>query len=131
MNTYIIASRLGKYPPRVTLATSGARSARSSPIIIRNSSDPSSKRNVDLRPYDRTRCYFQHARPTVPRALQRRNLTLVQRMFEHNACAALVRNSSNLSSRRNLDLRPYDRLHKVLLLACAANCIAGTTSAIT
>ena len=31
--------------------------------------------------------------------------------------------SSNLSSRKNLDLRPYD---KVLLLTCVVNCTAGT-----
>ena len=29
-----------------------------SPIIIQNSSKPSSRKNLDVRPYDRTRCYF-------------------------------------------------------------------------
>ena len=32
---------------------------------------------------------------------------------------------------KNLDLRPYDRPHKVLLLACAVNCTTGTILAIT
>ena len=32
---------------------------------------------------------------------------------------------------KNLDLRPYDRQNKVLLLACAANCIVGTILVIT
>ena len=49
--------------------------------------------------------------------------------------AALVQNRSNLSNRKNLDLRPYnrrpnDRLYKVLLIACAANCTTGTILAI-
>ena len=34
--------------------------------------------------------------------------------------------SSNPSSRKNLDLRPYDRPYKVLLLTCVVNCTAGT-----
>ena len=34
--------------------------------------------------------------------------------------------SSNPSSRKNLDLRPYDRPYKVLLLTCVINCTAGT-----
>ena len=38
----------------------------------------------------------------------------------------IIRNSSNPSSRKNLDVRPYDRPYKVLLLACAANCTTGT-----
>ena len=42
-----------------------------SPIIIQNSSNPSSRKNLDVRPYDRTRCYFLHAWSTVPRARQR------------------------------------------------------------
>ena len=32
--------------------------------------------------YDRTRCYFQHARPTVLWACQRHSFSLVQRTFE-------------------------------------------------
>ena len=43
----------------------------------------------------------------------------------------IIRDSSNLSSRKNLDVRPYDRPYKVLLLACAANCTAGTILAVT
>ena len=39
--------------------------------------------------------------------------------------------SSNPSSRKNLDLTKYGRPYKVLLLACAANCIADTILAIT
>ena len=34
--------------------------------------------------------------------------------------------SSDPSTRKNLDLRPYDRPHKVLLLTCVVNFIAGT-----
>ena len=34
--------------------------------------------------------------------------------------------SSNPSSPKNLDLRPYDRPYKVLLLTCVVNCTAGT-----
>ena len=34
--------------------------------------------------------------------------------------------SSNPSSRKNLDLRPYDRPYKALLLTCMVNCTAGT-----
>ena len=36
----------------------------------------------------------------------------------------IIRNSSNPSSLKNLDVRPYDRPYKVLLLACAANPIS-------
>ena len=50
-----------------------AELAERSPIVIQNSSNPSSRENLDVRPYDRatdrTRCYLQHARLTVPRAL--------------------------------------------------------------
>ena len=35
-----------------------AELAERSPIIIQNSSNPSSQKNLDVRPYDRTRCYF-------------------------------------------------------------------------
>ena len=35
-----------------------AELAERSPIIIQNSSYPSSRKNLDVRPYDRTRCYF-------------------------------------------------------------------------
>ena len=42
----------------------------------------------------------------------------------------IIQNSSNLSSRKNLDVRPYDRKtvrpYKVLLLICVVNCTAGT-----
>ena len=34
--------------------------------------------------------------------------------------------SSDPSTRKNLDLRPYDRPHKVLLLTCVVNFITGT-----
>ena len=34
----------------------------------------------------------------------------------------IIQNSSNPSSRKKLDVRPY----KVLLLTCVVNCIAGT-----
>ena len=52
-----------------------AELAKRSPIIIQNSSNPPSRKNLDLRPYDhatdRTRCYFSHAWSTVPRSHQR------------------------------------------------------------
>ena len=35
-----------------------AELAERSPIIIQNRSNPSSRKNLDVRPYDRTRCYF-------------------------------------------------------------------------
>ena len=35
-----------------------AELAERSSIIIQNSSNPSSRKNLDVRPYDRTRCYF-------------------------------------------------------------------------
>ena len=38
----------------------------------------------------------------------------------------IIQNSSNPSSRKNLDLRPYDRPYKMLLLTCVVNCTAGT-----
>ena len=34
----------------------------------------------------------------------------------------IIKNSSNPSSRKNVDVRPY----KVLLLTCVVNCVAGT-----
>ena len=37
----------------------------------------------------------------------------------------IIQNSSNPSSRKNLDVRPYDRPYKVLILACAAYCTNG------
>ena len=39
----------------------------------------------------------------------------------------IIQNCSNPSSRKNLDVRPYDRRpYKVLLLTCVVNCTAGT-----
>ena len=35
-----------------------AELAEHSPVIIQNSSNPSSQKNLDVRPYDHTRCYF-------------------------------------------------------------------------
>ena len=37
----------------------------------------------------------------------------------------IIQNSSNPSSRKTLDVQPYDRPFKVLLLASAANFTAG------
>ena len=34
----------------------------------------------------------------------------------------IMQNSGNPSSRKNLDLRPYDRPYKMLLLTCVVNC---------
>ena len=42
----------------------------------------------------------------------------------------IIQNVSNPSCRKKLDLTPYGRPYKVLLLACAANCNAGTILAI-
>ena len=39
-----------------------------------------------------------------------------------------MQNSGNPSNQKNLDLRPYVRTYKVLLLVCAANCTAGTST---
>ena len=42
----------------------------------------------------------------------------------------IIRNSSNPSSRKNLDVRPTIlRLYKVLLLTCVINCNAGHANA--
>ena len=42
----------------------------------------------------------------------------------------IIQNGSNPSSRKKLDVRPYDRTtvrpYKVLLLICVVNCTAGT-----
>ena len=38
----------------------------------------------------------------------------------------IIQNSSNPSSRKNLDLWPYNRPCKVLLLTCVVNCTVGT-----
>ena len=40
----------------------------------------------------------------------------------------IIQNSSKPSSRKNLDVRPYDRTYKVLLSACTANSTTGTIS---
>ena len=48
-----------------------AEFAERSPITIKKGSNPSSWKNLVVRPYDRTRCYFWHAWSTVPRARQR------------------------------------------------------------
>ena len=67
-----------------------AELAERSPIIIKNSSSPSSRKKLDVRPYDRSTL-----RPNDPTTL-----------------------------------RPYDpttlRPYKVLLLTCVFNCTAGT-----
>ena len=47
-----------------------------SPIIMYNSSNPSSRKNLDVRPYDCTRRYFWHAWSTVPQARQHHGFVL-------------------------------------------------------
>ena len=37
----------------------------------------------------------------------------------------IIQNSSNPSNRENLDVRPYDRPYKVLLLTCVVNCTSS------
>ena len=48
----------------------------------------------------------------------------------HSGAPIIIQSSSNPSSRKNLDVRPYDRAtarpYKVLLLTCVVNCTAGT-----
>ena len=48
----------------------------------------------------------------------------------HFGEGSIIRNRSNPSSRKILNLRPYNPTYKLLLLACAVNCIAGTILAI-
>ena len=43
---------------RCKLYIFAAELAEHSPIIIQNSSNPSSLKNLGVRPYDHTRCYF-------------------------------------------------------------------------
>ena len=75
-----------------------AELAERSPIIIKSSSSPSSRKKLDVRPYDRTT-----VRPYDRTTLQPNDPTT---------------------------LRPYDpttlRPYKVLLLTCVFNCTAGT-----
>ena len=49
---------------------------------------------------------------------------LIAELVEHSPI--IIQNSSNPSSRKNLDVRPYDRTYKVLLSACTANSTTGT-----
>ena len=48
----------------------------------------------------------------------------IAELTEHSPI--IIQNSSNTSSRKNLDVQPYDWPYKVLLLACLANCATGT-----
>ena len=48
------------------------------------------------------------------------NILLIAELVERSPI--IIQNSSNPSSRKNLDVRPY----KVLLLTCVVNCTAGT-----
>ena len=41
----------------------------------------------------------------------------------------IIQSSSNPSSQKNLDLRPYDRSYKMLLLTCVVICTPGTPNA--
>ena len=50
--------------------------------------------------------------------------TFIAELTEHSPI--IIQNSSNPSGQKNLDVQPYDRLYKVLLLACVANCTTGT-----
>ena len=56
-------------------------------------------------------------------ALRPGNYILAE-LAEHSPIT--IQNSSNPSSRKNLDVRPYNRPYKVLLLACAANYATGS-----
>ena len=54
-----------------------------------------------------------------------------QFIAELTECSPIIlQNSSNPSSRKNLDVRPYNHTtiqpYKVLLLTCVVNCTAGT-----
>ena len=61
--------------------------------------------------------------------LEEAHCTIIAELAERSPI--IIQNSSNPSSRKNLDLTPCERPYKVLLLACAANCIVGTILAIT
>ena len=56
-------------------------------------------------------------------ALRPGNYILAE-LAEHSPIT--IQNRSNPSSRKNLDVRPYNRPYKVLLLACAANYTTGS-----
>ena len=60
----------------------------------------------------------------VPRFL----MTEILIIAELAECSSIIiqNGSSNPSSRKNLDLWPFRRPYKVLLLACVVNCTAGT-----
>ena len=51
---------------------------------------------------------------------------ILAELAERERSSIIIQNSSNPSRRKNLDLRPYDRPYKVLLLTCVVNCTAGT-----
>ena len=55
---------------------------------------------------------------------------LIAELAARERSPVIIQNSSNPSSRKTLDVQPYDRPYKVLLLACAANFTAGTILAI-
>ena len=52
-------------------------------------------------------------------------IIIIAELADHSPIT-IQNGSSNPSSRKNLDLRPYDRPYKVLLLTCVVNCTAGT-----
>ena len=58
--------------------------------------------------------------------LEEARCTIIAELAERSPI--IIQNSSNPSSRKNLDSRPYDRPYKVLLLTCVVNCSAGTST---
>ena len=83
-----------------------AELAERSPIIIKNSSSPSSRKKLDVRPYDRTT-----VRP-------------------YDRTTVRPYNRTTLRPNDPTTLQPYDpttlRPYKVLLLTCVFSCTAGT-----
>ena len=56
VNFIIKGCKSGQGPPNPIILI--AELAEHIPIIIQNGSNPSSQKNLDVRPYDRTRYYF-------------------------------------------------------------------------
>ena len=65
---------------------------------------------------DELRCFANDIKPDLIAELARRSPIIIQN------------GSCNQSSRKNLDLRPFDRPYKVLLLTCVFNCTATALS---
>ena len=123
-----------------------AELAERSPIIIKNSSSPSSRKKLDVRPYDRTtvrpydRTTVRPYDPTTLRPYDPTNLRpydpTTLRPYDpttlrpYDPTTLRPYDPTTLRSNDPTTLRPYDpttlRPYKVLLLTCVFNCTAGT-----